>query len=121
MAPSAELVTRRAIPRTARSQSHLHVPLSEGEVLGIQPVSEAKIGQSSRRVSRLQQRTTDHEGGGHAFRAPEKVQGPLTFKPRLLYRRVNQHLLNIVTGSKDVRAPVTEIDTDELVLPMESP
>ncbi len=59
--------------------------------------------------------------GGHTFKSPKDVKGPLTLKARLLYRKVNQHLLNIVTGRKDVRAPVTVIDTDELVLPLGGP
>jgi len=60
-------------------------------------------------------------GGEHSFDAPKDVKGPLKVKARLLYRKVNQHLLNIVTGSTEVRAPVTEIDTDEIVLPLATP
>ena len=59
--------------------------------------------------------------GAHEFEAPADVQGPLRIRARLLYRKVNQHLLNIVTGRTDVRAPVTEVDRDELVLPVAGP
>ncbi len=56
--------------------------------------------------------------GDHGFALPDEVEGPVTFKARLLYRKVNQHLLNIVLGRTDVTAPITVIDTDELTLPL---
>ena len=50
---------------------------------------------------------------------PEDVAGPVTVRARLLYRKINQHLLNIVTGKTDVRAPVTEIDSTTTTVPVE--
>ena len=37
----------------------------------------------------------------------------------MLYRKINQHLLNVVTGKKDVRAPVTVIDVNETTVDVE--
>ena len=57
--------------------------------------------------------------GAHSVAVPSDVTGPLQVRARLLYRKINQHLLNIVTGKKDLRAPVTVIDKDERVVPLE--
>lgn len=46
------------------------------------------------------------------------VVGPLTIRARLLYRKINQHLLNVVTGRKDVTAPVTVMASEEIQVPL---
>ena len=58
------------------------------------------------------------ENERHEVKVEEGVVGPLTIKARLLYRKINQHLLNIVTGRKDVTAPVTVMATDEVKVPL---
>ena len=47
------------------------------------------------------------------------VRGPLTVTARLLYRKINQHLLTMVTGNPEVTAPITVMSSDEVSIPVQ--
>jgi hypothetical protein len=60
------------------------------------------------------------QGGEHRVDVAGTVAGPLRIEAKLLYRKVNQHLLNVITGRKDVTAPVTVMASDRAELPLEA-
>ena len=49
---------------------------------------------------------------------PADVAGPLTVKARLLYRKVDQTLIDFVYPGKGMTAPITEISTDVKSIPL---
>jgi hypothetical protein len=58
----------------------------------------------------------------HRFAAPEGSSGPLKVTARLLYRKIDQYLLNFMFGEgKGLTAPITEMARAEAIIEVRAP